>query len=118
MPFRVLSRCCSIFLIFCCGAAIAQQSQVDTALTRAIDTVIRIASALHPGMTRADVLKNFQTEGGISARQWNSYVYKRCPYIKVDVTFAVAPGQDQMNEAATDKIATVSKPYLQFSVSD
>jgi hypothetical protein len=116
MSLKVMS-CWLIFLIFC-GSAPGQQVQVDVALTREIDTVIRIADALHPGMTRADVLKNFQTEGGISARQWNHYVYKRCPYIKVDVTFVVAPGEDQTKESATDKIATVSKPYLEFSAYD
>jgi hypothetical protein len=69
-------------------------------------------------MTRADVLKNFQTEGGLSSRKWNHYVYRRCPYIKVDVMFAVAPGEILTEAAATDKIATVSKPYLEFSIMD
>lgn len=87
-------------------------------LTREIGKAIKVADALRPGMTRADVLKNFQTEGGLSARQWNHYVYKQCPYIKVDVTFVVAPEEDQFQEVATDKIATVSKPYLQFSITD
>ena len=100
------------------GQELNQQPQINASLTREIDVVIRTADALHPGMTRADVLKNFQAEGGISARQWNHYVYKRCPYIKIDVTFVVAPGEDQFNESATDKIATVSKPYLQFSIMD
>jgi hypothetical protein len=95
-----------------------QRSQIDSALTREVDTVIRIASALHPGMTRADVLENFKTEGGLSTRKWNHYVYKRCPLIKVDVTFVVAPGADEAKESSTDKIATVSKPYLEFSIYD
>jgi hypothetical protein len=116
-----IGRCWLMFFVLC-GSAHGQQenqqSRVDSMLTREIDKVIRIADALHPGMTRADVLKNFQTEGGLSARQWNHFVYKRCPYIKVDVTFVVAAGEDQFKEAATDKIATVSKPYLQFSIAD
>ena len=113
--------CWLMFFVFCgstAGQQVSQQPQIDASLTREIDAVIRIADALHPGMTRADVLKNFQTEGGLSAREWNHYVYKRCPYIKVDVTFAVAPGEDPFKEAATDKIATVSRPYLEFSVTD
>ena len=77
----------------------------------------RIVDGLHPGKTRADVLKNFHTEGGISARK-NHYVYKRCPYIKVDVTFVVAREDNRTEEAATDRIATVSMPYLQFSIYD
>jgi hypothetical protein len=114
--------CCWLMLFFLYGPVFGQQGSqqhhTDSILTREIDKVIRIADALRPGMTRADVLQNFQTEGGISARQWNHYVYKQCPYIKVDVTFVVAQGEDQFKEAATDKIATVSKPYLQFSIMD
>jgi hypothetical protein len=113
--------CWLMFFLFCgsaLGQKINQQPQVNSSLTREIDTVIRTADALHPGMTRADVLKNFQTEGGISTREWNHYVYMRCPYIKIDVTFVVAPGEGPLNESATDKIATVSKPYLEFSVMD
>jgi len=120
MSLKVAS-CWLVFFVLC-GLAPGQQSnqpsQIDSSLTSKIDTVIRIADALHPGMTRADVLKNFQTEGGISARQWNHYVYKQCPYIKVDVTFVVAQGEDQFKESTADKIATVSKPYLQFSIMD
>jgi hypothetical protein len=113
--------CWLIFFVLCRsvpGQQAIHEPQIDASLTREIDAVVRIADALHPGMTRADVLKNFQTEGGISASQWNHYVYKRCPYIKIDVTFVVAPGEGSFNESATDKIATVSKPYLQFSILD
>ncbi|MBB5330794.1 hypothetical protein [Tunturiibacter gelidoferens] len=115
-------ECCWLVLFVLCGSAPGQQanqpSQIDSSLTSKIDAVIKIVDALHPGMTRADVLKNFETEGGISARAWNHYVYKRCPYIKIDVTFVVAPTADQAEESATDTIATVSKPYLQFSIRD
>jgi hypothetical protein len=119
MSLKVAS--CWLVLFVLCGSAPGQQanqpSQIDSSLTSKIDAVIRIADALHPGMTRADVLKNFETEGGISARAWNHYVYKRCPYIKVDVTFVIASG-DPFKEAESDKVATVSKPYLQFPIMD
>ena len=69
-------------------------------------------------MTRADVVKNFQTEGGLSTRKWNHYVYRQCPYIKVAVTFVIVPGENLTEEAATDKITTVSKPYLELSIWD
>ncbi|MGD0445186.1 MAG: hypothetical protein ABSA39_14725 [Edaphobacter sp.] len=105
-----------------CGSLLSQQtfqdSNADATLSREIAIVIRLVDSLHPGMTRADVLKNFTTEGGLSARSWNHYVYKKCPFIKIDVTFAVAAEESLTNEAATDKIATVSKPYLQFSIYD
>jgi hypothetical protein len=116
-----IASCWFMFFVLCGatpGQELNQKPQINASLTREVEAVIKMAVALQPGMTRADVLKNFQTEGGISARQWNHYVYKRCPYIKIDVTFVVAPGEGPLNESATDKIATVSKPYLEFSVMD
>ena len=114
--------CRWLILLILCGTACTQQAnqqpQIDSSLTREIDKVIKIASTLHPGMTRADVMKDFETEGGLSARKWNHYVYKRCPHIKIDVAFIVTPGEDQFRESLVDKIATISKPYLEFSIID
>jgi hypothetical protein len=90
----------------------------EAALTKAIGTVLQAANELKPGMTRKDVLRNFMTEGGLSQRSWNHFVYRGCPYIKIDVTFAIPPGADQSAEDAADKIATVSRPYLQYSIVD
>ena len=39
------------------------------------------------GMTRAELSKVFTTEGGISARTQQRFVYRECAYIKVDVEF-------------------------------
>jgi hypothetical protein len=58
-----------VVVVSASGQQANQRSQIDSALTREVDTVIRIASALHPGMTRADVLENFKTEGGLSTRK-------------------------------------------------
>jgi hypothetical protein len=113
--------CWLLFFVLCKPLLSQQTSQdfhADPNLTREITAAINIVNALHPGMTRADILKNFTTEGGLSARKWNHYVYKRCPLIKIDVTFVIAAQENQFEEAATDRIATVSKPYLQFSIYD
>jgi hypothetical protein len=39
------------------------------------------------GMTRADLLKVFTTEGGLSTSLNRTFVYRDCSYIKVDVEF-------------------------------
>src|SRR5579871_5534755 len=50
--------------------------------------------SVKPGMTRADLLRTFTTEGGISTRTQRTYVSQRCPYFKVDVEFeAVGPAE-------------------------
>lgn len=69
---------------------------------------------VQPGMTRADLLKVFTTEGGINTRNNRKYVSRDCLYFKVDVEFhASSPGFD---EAADDVIVKISRPYLEFQV--
>lgn len=73
--------------------------------------------AVKAGMTRADLLKVFAEEGGLSTREWRTYVYHECPYIKVNVRFEpVADGGSR--ESPDDKIVEISKPYLDWSVLD
>jgi hypothetical protein len=70
-------------------------------------------------MTREELLKVFQEEGGISTRTQRRYVYRECPYIKVDVEFEpVGSRQDKVTEYPKDKIVKISKPFLEFSIRD
>jgi hypothetical protein len=77
------------------------------------------------GMTRADLLKVFTTEGGLSTGLNRTYVYRGCPYIKVDVEFEPVgrPARDRegrvtLIEANEDVIKKISKPYLEWGVID
>ena len=67
-------------------------------------SVLAQIGTLKPGMTRADVLRMFTTEGGLSSTYWNHYVYRSLVpskpgqqhnmlgvpggFVKVDVNFA------------------------------
>ena len=65
-------------------------------------------------MSRADLLKVFTEEGGLSTRTWRRYVYRECLYIKVDVEFEPAGNtEDKLPERPTDKITKISKPFLE-----
>lgn len=77
------------------------------------------------GMTRADVLKVFTTEGGLYTSTARTYVYRECPYIKVDITFShvtrsqrAKDGHRIQVKSPLDKIQTISKPYLEWTVGD
>ena len=71
------------------------------------------------GMTRKDLLRLFTVEGGVSTRTSRTFVFRECPYIKVDVGFeTVGAPADKLNEHMEDKITRISKPYLEQSVSD
>jgi hypothetical protein len=71
-------------------------------------------------MTRADLLKMFTTEGGLSTGLRRTYVYRECPYIKVDVEFEPVgrPAKDgdgrvTLIEGNDGVIKKISKPYLE-----
>jgi hypothetical protein len=71
------------------------------------------------GMTRADLLKVFKEEGGISTRTWRRYAYRYCAYIKVDVEFEpVGEPEDKLSQSPKDKILKISKPFLEWSIID
>ncbi|MBI5688279.1 MAG: hypothetical protein HZC54_24670 [Verrucomicrobia bacterium] len=75
---------------------------------------------VRPGMTRADLLKVFRSEGGVYQRTQRHFVYRRWPpilswgYIKVVVRFeATEQKTNQSIELPTDKITWISKPYIE-----
>ena len=97
--------------------------------TASQDHVAWVAEALkrmqtiRPGMTREDLLKVFTTEGGMFSERRRTFVSRDCPFFKVDVLFdAVAPrangGRVTFEELPQDIIVRISRPYLEFRVSD
>jgi hypothetical protein len=71
------------------------------------------------GMTRADLLRVFEEEGGISSRTSQRYGYRNCPYVKVDVVFEpVDKPNDSLSPNTEDKIIKISKPFLELPIMD
>jgi hypothetical protein len=92
-------------------------TETQTKLGIDIKNVLKECQTIKPGMTRAELSKVFETEGGLSTVTHRKYVYRDCPYIKVDVEFAPSvPKQDI--EKPTDIVTNISKPYLDWSVAD
>jgi len=71
------------------------------------------------GMARLDLLRVFKEEGGLSTRTQRRYVYRDCPYIKVDVEFEpVGEPLNRLSESPKDKIIKISRPFLEWSIMD
>lgn len=91
MGYRMVSLLLVVFAFAWCGVAASQSPAkplvADPALTRSMDQVLKDVSSIQSGMTRTELLRIFTTEGGLSTRDEQRYVYRRCPYIKVMVTF-------------------------------
>lgn len=80
---------------------------------------LREIQTLGPGTTRADLLKIFQEEGGLSTRTERRFAYRDCPYIKVDLKFEPADTVSNKNaNCAEDKIRSMSQPFLEWSIGD
>jgi hypothetical protein len=85
--------------------------------TEWISECIKRIQSIKPGVTRCKLLEVFTIEGGISTRSWRKYVYRECPYIKVDVEFKPTD-DDKWTEKPEDIITKISKPYLEWSIRD
>ncbi len=117
------------FAIILCALIVSAQSVQDSRKseenTKWISDSLREMKTIEVGKTRADLLKVFTTEGGLSTGLRRTYVYRKCPYIKVDVEFDAvgrpardAEGRVTLEEFDKDTIKTISKPYLEWSVAD
>lgn len=49
--------------------------------------VMRQMEMIKPGMSRADLMTVFTTEGRLSSRDRRTFVSRQCRYCKVDVSF-------------------------------
>lgn len=99
--------------------AAKQTTDTDEEHRKWIASVIESTQTIKPGMTREDLLKVFTTEGGVSTRLQRTYVYKDCPYIKVNVEFEAAANPDEgLTEMPEDRIVEISVPFLQYMVVD
>jgi hypothetical protein len=92
-------------------------TETQTKLGLDIANVLKQCQTIHAGMIRADLSKVFTTEGGLSTVTWRTYIYRDCPFVKVDVEFAPSTPK-QAVEKPTDTITKISKPYLEWSIAD
>lgn len=97
----------------------ATQPEGASEHTKWVAQCLKEMETIKPGMKRADLLKVFTEEGGIFTRTQRRYVYRECPYIKIDVVFEpVGAPEQKMIERPEDVIVEVSKPFLEWSIAD
>jgi len=87
----------------------------DINLSQELEQIIHEVQSIKVGMTREDLLKVLQTEGGIYSRKSQIFVYPACPCIKVEVVFDPV-GEEKGSEE--DKIKSISKPFLELPKID
>ncbi len=90
----------------------------DSEETRWIGAHLEEMQSIRAGMSRADLLKVFMEEGGLSTRLGRRYVYRRCGLIKVDVEFAPGSDPSSHRQRPDDRITRMSKPFLERPAVD
>jgi hypothetical protein len=107
-------------LLACCLAGPSRAgSEPDKELTKQVADILTECKKITPGATRAELLKVFTTEDGISTATRRTFAHRRCPYIKVDVEFTPSESkQKPLEERPTDTIRKISRPYLEWSIGD
>jgi hypothetical protein len=126
MRYRMVSLLLALFVWIgtAAGQSPAKPLVADPALTRSMEQVLKDVSSVQSGMTRAELLRVFTTEGGLSTRDEQRYVYRRCPLIKVIVSFRRPADADDdwggapEEERAGDIIQSISKPFLDYPIMD
>ena len=73
------------------------------------------ATSIKPGMSRADVLRVFREDGGVSPIPATRYVLKSCNMIKIEFEFDTEYRHVYKEKPDAElKITKVSQPYLTY----
>jgi hypothetical protein len=78
------------------------------------------ADSVSVGMSRADLLKAFEPDGGLQRIPPVRYVLRSCSLIKVDVQFDISREAYLSHRPADTylKITAISKPYLESMIME
>jgi hypothetical protein len=83
-----------------------------------VSDALKAMESVKPGMTRADLLRVFDGEGGISSPSRRTFVYRECRMFKVAVEFDLADkshdrdGRATGKESPRDAITKISQPFI------
>lgn len=103
----------------------AQHEQCSRGHEAWVGQVLQEMETVKTGMTRAELLRIFTTEGGLSTGLNRRFVSRDCPYFKVDVEFRAVGRSDRdsddrvtLVEDPRDVIVKISQPFLEYSIKD
>ena len=91
------------------------QDEQEQAHRQWLNELYTEATSIKPGMSRADLLRVFEEDGGLQRIPATRFLLKRCRMIKVEVEFDTEYGQEYKESADENlKITKVSLPYLEY----
>jgi hypothetical protein len=112
----------NILILFC--VFIDAQDMKSNGCDAIKSALVNINELRKPNKTRNDLKKSFQLNGGSYHRFECTYLYRECPFIKIDVKFKIddVKGEDQFSKdwklSDSDIIVEISKPFLEWPTID
>ena len=106
-----------LLIVFGARTLAQTQNSEDKAHQQWLEERYKEATSIHPGMTRADLLKLFWLNGGIQTPTAQHYTLKSCPLIKIDVDFNKYDFSNRQPDDSV-RITEVSRPYLERMTLD
>jgi hypothetical protein len=101
-----------------CALPISQAAPPSDGTVQLIKEAILATGDIKAGSLRQTVERSFVLDGGTQTRQTSRYVFKKCHFIKIDVTFERGDTLTSGGNSPRDKVVGVSKPYLEYPTLD
>ena len=82
---------------------------------------LKVFESITNGMSRAEVEREFQMDGGLQSASPVRFIHSGCPNFKVNVEFDFKRNGADQNRAVIgkeDKVIRVSRPYLERPFMD
>ena len=97
----------------------AYQSNVESQCCSMVTQALEAANRIKKGMSRAEIEKEFNKDGGIDFGSSTIYTFKLCSLIKIRVEFVQNKDDAaSANDHQKDLVQSVSKPYIEYPMRD
>ena len=110
-----------VYVLFTCFAlslpCFAQKPQDCGSQCKTVEQALVAVQDIKVGMTRNDLEKHFEMDGGFNFRGDTRYVFKGCSYLKITVEFILDPGVSR-NFSPKDTVKSVSKLFVEYPIMD
>jgi hypothetical protein len=117
-----------VLLVVCCSSVLLGSAQYQNPRGKnppsdscgILREAIKDFGQIKPGMTRREIEDHFKLDGGMQFRGGTRYIYPKSQEvaIKVDIEFKLAVPVDSIEDSPDDTVLKVSKPYLEYPISD
>ena len=105
------------FLMFLIPSTADSGTQQSGSACQLVERALADYGHLSVGITRRDIPKNFVPDGGAQFASKTRFVHAECKYLHVDVEFDLFK-PDSIQPSPEDKVARVSKLYVEWPAKD